>query len=405
VPVTWNAGVRNVTYQGLRSESVTGYTYTVRYDTRKGGPPRWLLQTTPNVPITYREYYPYAVLLGDSGGIQETTTVGPSPPCFRADYPNQGATGGLVSFGMDGPCERVGAYYYGNLITTTTTRRTPYLDPGRAPIESPPDPNGGSPVPGSGIPGSPFGPDPGSPGLGVPNLTPGFPGAAPNSDWVEVLAVEQEYELMAAVGETLRARRWYFEKREDGLIYQARWSLQSIIESGEVSSLELEYEIPFPLVFRSPTNSEDTYPEEALYLVEYRVQSDWDDLDPEVQTEQEWTDRKVFYLKDNGSEIELPTPVEVDAAIFDFLPEIGLAAPDQYRFERNLVLSRGILYLIPPPEAEKDYRGSAATLDLAAYRVDDGSFSPVTGKTAKISSLVAGNAVIDDASFQPLPTP
>lgn len=404
VPVTWTLGVRNVTYQGLRSESVTGYTYTVQYDTRKGGPPRWLLQTTPNVSITYREYAPYAVVpLYEGVG---HVLVGAVPPCQVTSWTTNFATGGLVNLGPVSSCTAIGEYYYGNLVTSTVTRSTPYLDPARAPIESPPDPNGGSPVPGSGIPGSPFPPELGDPGLGVPNLTPAFPGAAPNSDWVEVLAVEQEYELMAAVGETLRARRWYFEKREDGLIYQARWSLQSIIESGEVSSLELEYEIPFPLVFRSPTNSEDTYPEEALYLVEYRVQADWDALPPEVQAEQEWTERKVFYLKDNGSEIELPTPVEVDAAIFDFLPEIGLAAPDQYRFERNLVLSRGILYIIPPPEAETDYRASAATLNLTAYRVDDGSFSAVTGKTAKISSLVAGNAVIDDASFQPsLPPP
>jgi len=411
--VTWSPRLRipPVVAPHYTSEWVPNdqYPRQVTYDTRKGRAPRFIIkESTPYKALVGRvgslpgqSGAPFARIAyeGRGGGITSHTMIGPSPPCWieipDPQEPPRRTAEGMTGYctwvkgpkSSDGQCDVYVQWCQPRLIESTFVTRWLENKPGRAPVEPIPKPDDFSNEPGSAVPGG--GGDPGAvpPEFGFP------PGIFPEGSWKDSVAEETEYEIQSAVGPTLRSRRHFKSTFTESSDHSADWngarSNSSLTATPTRGSYTLEYVIPVPMVSRSPVNSASETPEEALFLV--RTLASRTQGSPFTKP-YPYDTQVVFYQKAGGE------PVAIAEEILDLFPAIAWEDPEDYQWSRQCQIRDGVLYRLPGPTGSADYRSQNATVTLTAYRVNDGSLSPINEVTRKIKSLKAPSAVVYDTS-------
>ena len=199
---------------------------------------------------------------------------------------------------------------------------------------------------------------------------------------------------MAAVSPSLRSRHYFREAFIESTNNQADWngarSNSSLTPGSPTGSYELAFEIPYPMVSRSPQNSANTAPEEAVYLV--RI------LTPRTRSSSFTPpypyDSEVVYYQKAGA-----APIAIAIEIFDLLPAIAWQDPEQYQWSRFLTLANGVLYVVPQTSEGLDYRAKNGKIQPQAFQVDDGSLSPLVSPSLAILKGDDADATVFDASF------
>ncbi|MEM1426177.1 MAG: hypothetical protein AAGF75_06455, partial [Cyanobacteria bacterium P01_H01_bin.130] len=374
----------NVEWISLVTVPVPFRNRNVTYDTRNSnGPPSFSREDFeeeltsdseppwPRVPLFNGVSY-----ISVGSGSCDFSSLGAfsSPPGLNGGWSVGPTVGGCTLYGQ-----------YSRALTTQTVTSQRIVNNG-APESPAPNPDDFPDLPGSGVPGG------GAPGSDPPGFGP--PGAFPNSDWNSQVREITEYEIQSAVGPTLRSRRYFRLVTTDTTTHSANWngsrSNSSITSGASTTTYELEHETPYAMVMRSPVNAASDTPEEVLFLVRR--------LSPTTQgvpfeRPYPYDTETVYYQRDGEA------PVAIAGDIASLFPAIAWADPEQYLWSRFLTLADGVLHFVPPPAEGLDYRGRSGRISPQAFRVDDGTLTPLTPPSLGILKGDDASSTVFDASF------